>query len=49
MVNLVKMFTKRVVSVDREICGDDGEARADLHLGFEKISDDTPFVIVPDS
>jgi hypothetical protein len=48
MVNLVEVFAKRVVGIDREIGGDDGESRARVNLRLEEIRDNTPPVIVPD-
>ena len=49
MVNLVKVFTKRVVGVYREIGGDDGEPRAGLNLRLQEIGDNTALVVVSDA
>ena len=49
MVDLVEVFAERVVSVDREIGGDDREPRAGVNLRLEKIRDGTAMVIVPDA
>ena len=49
MVNLVKVFTKRVVSINREIRRNDGKARAGVNFRLKKIGHDAALVVVPDS
>jgi hypothetical protein len=44
----LKKLKANIVSVDGEIGGYDGEARAWLDFGLEKIRDNTPLVVVPD-